>query len=161
MARELPEYANWIRRQPCAACGGPGPCEVHHSTVGETHAPGDRPEKALPGKRGKSQRAHDYYAIALHIRCHAQLHTLSGFFRGWTGEQLAAWQREQVQAHRERYEAETGRHAGAGLVAPPVAPLVANDPRAVALEFCRERGLGEQVAFDLERLLRSYERTAF
>jgi len=108
MAGELPHYAQWIRRQRCAACGGPGPCEPHHAESGTTYDPtGPVPSKSAGPRRGKSQRSHDYFLIPLHSKCHvAHFHGHAGPFEGWTRQQRDDWEGQQVALHRDRYDAE-------------------------------------------------------
>lgn len=150
-------YLQWLHSQPCAVQPCEAAVQAHHST----NAPAEQHGKSLGGRRGKSQRPDDAHAFALCLRHHGQFHDASGPFRDWTREQRRSWQDEQVALYRARYEAAMDVTPGAAIPATLTSPLVANDPRAVALEFCRERGLGEQIAFDLERLLRRYERTVF
>jgi hypothetical protein len=108
MADDLPHYRAWLLKQPCAV-NAIEPCVlsvvVHHHTEGETHAPGARPEKALGGKRGKSQKASDYYGIPLCHRHHGQFHDAKGFCKDWDKENRSAWQTDQVLIHRLGYEA--------------------------------------------------------
>jgi transcription initiation factor TFIIIB Brf1 subunit/transcription initiation factor TFIIB len=158
MANDLRDYANWLRKQACRACLGPGPCLVHHPRHCPTYAPGERQSHVYEGKAGKGQRASDYYGISLHIRCHEQLHRLSGPFRDFDQESLRVWSDEQVQALRAAYEASEGAEPGAAVPAPLTLPPVANDPKAIAQQFCSELELGDEVALRLERLLRSFER---
>ncbi len=100
-----PRYLNWVRAQECMACGGPGPCEAHHALSGTTYSPDEgRPAKAIEGARkGKGQKAHDHFAFALHIRCHAQFHRGKGFASGWSPEERDAWERDCVAKSRNRY----------------------------------------------------------
>lgn len=100
-----PRYINWVRVQDCAACGGPGPCEAHHALSGLTYSPDEPiPAKAIPNARkGKSQKSHDHYAFALHLRCHAQLHRGTGPWSDKTPEERDAWERDCVARSRARY----------------------------------------------------------
>jgi hypothetical protein len=150
-------FIQWLHSQPCAMqpCGAA--VQAHHST----NAPAERHGKSLGGRRGKSQRPDDAHAFALCLRHHAQFHDASGPFRDWTREKRRAWQDEQVAAYRDRYELEVVLNGGPLASAAPSCvptPAITNDPKAIAQQFCAERGLGDQVAFDLERLLRSLER---
>jgi hypothetical protein len=108
MADDLPHYKAWLLKQPCAV-NAIEPCIaaviVHHHTEGETHAPGARPAKALGGKRGKSQRASDYFGIPLCHRHHGQFHDAKGFCKDWDKEDRRAWQTDQVTIHQLGYEA--------------------------------------------------------
>jgi hypothetical protein len=114
VADDLPQYKAWLLRQPCACAPCIAAVVVHHHTNGQTHAPDAAPPKALGGKRGKSQRASDYYGLPICHAHHGQLHDLRGFFKGWSGDELRAWQDQQVRYHRERFEAELeGREAPA------------------------------------------------
>jgi hypothetical protein len=119
VAGELPHYSQWIRRQRCASCGGPGPCEPHHAESGTTYDPtGPVPSKSAGPRRGKSQRSHDYFLIPLHSKCHvAHFHGHAGPFEGWTRQQRDDWEGQQVAAHRDRYEAE-GRPGAPKAAAP-------------------------------------------
>jgi hypothetical protein len=105
MAGEDARYTKWVRAQPCAACGGPGPSEPHHALSGTTYSPDEaRPAKAIPNARkGKAQRAHDHFAIPLHTRCHAQFHRGTGMFSEMSPEQRDAWEQREVREHRNRY----------------------------------------------------------
>lgn len=87
------------------ACGGPGPCEAHHALYGTTYSPDEgRPAKAIPGARkGKSQKSHDTFAFALHLRCHAQFHRGTGFAAGWSPEERDAFEQDCVLKSRTRY----------------------------------------------------------
>lgn len=87
MANEDLHYQAWLRRQPCARCGKRCTVSVHHHT----------------GRRGLGQRASDESAMPLCPACHMGLHDNNGPFKGWTREQLRAWQDEQCTQHRARY----------------------------------------------------------
>lgn len=54
-----PAYLAYIRRQPCATCGG-GPCEAHHLKIRGTVAMG--------------RKVSDYQAVPLCRDCHRQVH---------------------------------------------------------------------------------------
>jgi hypothetical protein len=150
-------YIQWVRKQPCCVCGMPGPSHAHHHTNGPTFAPDSpRPEKSIGVKRGKSQKADDWYTLPVCHKCHRKLHDFAGKFREYNGTQRDVWQDEQVRRHHARYEAEYPSETAARTLR--VAAPAPNDPKAIAQQFCAERGLGDQVAFDLERLLRSLER---
>lgn len=88
MAGEDPAYTEWLRTQPCAACGKPGPCVPHHRTGA-----------------GMGLRAHDHEAVPLHNEpCHlSHLHKWRGPFRSFTREQMRAWHDVQIREHRARY----------------------------------------------------------
>lgn len=104
MAGELPEYSSWIRKQACAGCLGPGPCDPHHAHCGTTYDPDERPPAKSAGpKRGRGQRSHDKWLIPMHVRCHRQFTDSSGPYRDWNNERRDAWERDQVRIHRERY----------------------------------------------------------
>lgn len=77
MANEDPDYLDWIRRQPCAACGRAAPSEPHHP----------RHNVAM------GRRAHDHRAVPLcGLTCHVPgIHALAGRFAGWTNTRVAAW----------------------------------------------------------------------
>lgn len=161
MANEDPPYSNWLRRRPCQACGGPGPCEVHHSTVGDTVAPGERrPSKSVGAKRGKSQRSHDAFGISLHTRCHANFHEVRGFFSGFTQTDLREWQEKRVEENRAAYELELAAKgeepAAVGILRAPVpSSLDEFDIEGAAADFLSnyEGQTGPQVHHDLVRLL--------
>jgi hypothetical protein len=90
--REDKAYAAWLRTQPCCA-PGPEPCRrpatVHH------------PRHNV----GLGLRAPDRDGIPLCLEDHSLngLHQLAGRFKGWTGEQLEAWELKQIKLHRARY----------------------------------------------------------
>jgi hypothetical protein len=99
--------ANWIRRQRCRACGGPGPCELHHAESGTTYDPdAPVPLKSAGPRRGKGQRAHDKWGVSMHTRCHAQFTDHRGFCEGWSDQRRAEWEHEQVAELRSLYDAE-------------------------------------------------------
>lgn len=154
-------YIQWVRRQACCVCGMPGPSHAHHHTNGPTFAPdAPRPEKSVGFKRGKSQKASDWYTLAVCHKCHRKLHDFSGPFRDYNGAERDAWQDKQVSEHHDRFEAEHGAHephSRSATLSPPTLPP--NDPRAFAQQFCNVYELGPQVAFELERWLRRYERS--
>lgn len=108
MAGELPEYVGWVRKHPCCACGAERLVEAHHITNGLTCMPGERPPKALRGKRGKGQKAHDYYAIPMCLSCHRKLHDRSGPFREMSKQRLDAWQLEWVTTMQSRWDSPPG-----------------------------------------------------
>jgi len=105
VAGELPEYTAWLRNRPCAACRTRLMVEVHHATNGDTVAPGDpRPPKSTGTRRGKGQKAHDYYTIPLCFWCHANFHSMRGEFAGWDKAKRNLWQLHEVGRHRLAYE---------------------------------------------------------
>jgi hypothetical protein len=151
VAGDDPQYLAWCRKQRCCMsaglCAGVG-VEAHHSTHG----------------RGMGQRGPDTRAFPFCMRHHKQFHDATGDFRDMDHARRTAFQAEQVEIYRARYEAtfeRTSEPAPRTRRAPVAAPLVANDPKTVARQFCDELELGDEVALRLERLLRSYERTVF
>jgi hypothetical protein len=99
--------ANWIRRQRCRACGGPGPCELHHAESGTTYDPDEPPPRKSAGpKRGKGQRCHDKWGMSLHTRCHGQFTDHTGFSEGWSDQERAQWEHDQVAEMRKLYDEE-------------------------------------------------------
>lgn len=88
MAGEDPHYMEWLRSQPCAACGHGGFVVVHHRNGA-----------------GMGLRAHDHKGIPLHNEpCHiSHLHRLRGPFDGWNLQQMRDWQDTQIREHRARY----------------------------------------------------------
>jgi hypothetical protein len=104
VADEDHEYLAWLRKQACCLCECPFGVHAHHHTHGAVTQ-----YEAFPGAltraRGKSQRAHDSWAMPLCVKCHLQLHSLSGRFRGWVKEQLRTWQTERVSEYRAIYAA--------------------------------------------------------
>lgn len=109
MADEESKYLNSIRHQPCHACGSPLFVEPHHSTVGSGLPwecakgrldPQRREQAKLPGKRGKSQRAHDSWAFPLCAKCHRQFHDATGRFADWDAKQRREWQDAAVAEYR-------------------------------------------------------------
>jgi hypothetical protein len=106
LAGEDKRYTDWIRTQPCAACGTVLAIDPHHALYGTTYSPDEpRPPKAIEGARkGAAQRSHDYFAIPMCLKCHEPgIHQLRGFFAGWSRTQANGWEEEQVRAHRNRY----------------------------------------------------------
>jgi hypothetical protein len=164
MSGDDPQYLKHLRGLRCCMfdgqCTGVG-VEAHHSTR----------------NRGMSQRGSDTEAFPLCLRHHRQFHDGAGDFKGWDRAQRRAFQDAMSAKYRAAYEATlepsdevldamagapSKPHRRLGIAqAPAIPPLQANDPRAVAREFCRELELGDEVALRLERLLRSYERTVF
>lgn len=107
MANEEPHRANWIRRQRCRACGGPGPCQLHHAESGTTYDPDERPPSKSAGpKRGKGQRCHDKWGMSLHLKCHADFTDHRGFCEGWSDQARAQWEHDQVAEMRKLYDEE-------------------------------------------------------
>jgi hypothetical protein len=107
LADEDKRYQGFLRGQPCAACGGDGPCEVHHAESGTTYSPElPIPAKAIPGARARgAQRSHDHCGIPMHgPTCHrAEWHGKKGRFKGWTRERRDAWEADQIRKYRRRY----------------------------------------------------------
>lgn len=91
MAGEAPEYADWIRRQPCCFCYAQPPSVIHHRTGA-----------------GMALRDHDLCGMPLCWQCHTNFHALSGPFRGFKREHVRGWQDAMVQIHRRLYEAQGG-----------------------------------------------------
>lgn len=77
MAGEDDDYTAWVRRQRCRVPGQTctNPAEVHH------------PRHNV----GLAQRAHDHRALALCHQHHADLHALSGPFKGWVRDMVRAY----------------------------------------------------------------------
>lgn len=96
MAGEDKQYIRFIRNRPCSAQSSRcrGDIVPHHATV---VPPGWR-------NRGKAQRNQDYLAIALCWLHHIDFHSLSGFFKGWTYEELRAWQLAQIDVNHMLWE---------------------------------------------------------
>lgn len=86
MANEDPVYLEWLRQQPCCACGGWGPCVPHHRTGG-----------------GVGRKNHDHSAMPLHAHCHRQFHDANGHFKGWDRLRRSEWQDTMIAEHRVRY----------------------------------------------------------
>ena len=103
MANDLPRYRAFLLRSPCCCDPCVAAVEVHHAQHGETHIPGAAPPKALGGKRGKSQRASDWWGLSLCPRHHRQLHDLSGYFVGWSGADLRVWQDKHIARLRNAF----------------------------------------------------------
>jgi hypothetical protein len=148
MAGELRDYISWVHRQECAA----QPCadrqiEANHSTRG----------------RGLGQRTHDSKAFPLCGRHHRQFHDerVTGFFAGWTRDEVNRWQDEMSSKYSERYAAEQAAIAadvpaatGPAPVVPVPSSLDAFEPIVAAAEFCSAYELSAQVEHDLVRLLK-------
>jgi hypothetical protein len=106
MADDLPPYRAWLLKQSCRCEPCVAAVEVHHPRHCPTYAPGEKPAKSVGEKPGKGQRSSDWYGIPLCPHHHTgQLHALKGHFSGWTGEQLIAWQDEQIEQLHAEYEA--------------------------------------------------------
>lgn len=94
MAGDDLKYASWIRRQPCAMCGRPGPCQVHHRTGS-----------------GMGLRAKDRDSMPLCAKCHGELHSLSGRFKDFDRERLREWQKAQVAVALDTHDYMHGQAA--------------------------------------------------
>lgn len=120
MAGEDRRYTAWLRRQDCAACGEPGPCEAHHAESGTTYSPElPKPRKALEGQRARgAQRSHDHCAFPMHGEtCHRNAwHGKRGRFKGWTRKRRDAWEADQIRLHRRRYAMQFPTRVPAGVV---------------------------------------------
>lgn len=81
MAGEDPKYVAAVKRLLCSMCGKPGPNEAHH----HRHA-----------GAGRGQKAHDHLSMAMCLRCHHDLHALSGVFKGFTRAMITEWQDKRV-----------------------------------------------------------------
>lgn len=120
MASDDPTYIRWLHAQPCAECGSAQFVEAHHHTSGDVFAPdAPRPPRTTGARRGKSQKASDYFAFALCAKHHRQFHDAAGQFKGWDRARRRAWQDDQVISHRARYLAE---QSGEPLPPPTTAP---------------------------------------
>lgn len=77
-------YRAWVATLPCARCSRASsprwPNHAHHNTFG----------------RGKGQKTNDTQCLPLCHLHHGELHALNGAFKGWTRDELRAWQAEQV-----------------------------------------------------------------
>lgn len=113
MAKEWPEYLDFVRRHPCAVCGSRLQIEAHHATNGLMVPPGEPlPPKSAGPKRGRGQKCHDYFTLPLCMKHHGQLHNerRSGHFKDWSKQRLNAWQMEQVTAMRCLWEEQQTPH---------------------------------------------------
>lgn len=103
MADDLPHFRSFVLGRPCQA----QPCvmapQFHHAQHGETFAPWARPPKALGGKRGKSQRASDWYGLGMCFACHGEFHDLKGKFRDFTNETARVWMDERIAENHRAY----------------------------------------------------------
>jgi hypothetical protein len=146
-----PKYLAFLRAAPCAVQPCVARSEAHHST----NAPAPQHEKSIPGvKRGKSQRADDAHAFALCAKHHSEFHDARGHFEGWDRSERADWQDKQVSRYRARYEATLTGEVESPTVAKAPRPTI----RQIAQQFCADHSLGNQTAFDLQRLLEQLER---
>lgn len=145
-------YLAWLRNQRCAV----QPCILRAHSHHSTNAPAEQHEKSVGGKRGKSQKADDAHAFSLCPKHHGEFHNGWGFCEGWTKAERAKWQDEQVALYRGRYEEELEAGTVPTARATPATPLPTL--KQVAEQFCSERDLGPQIAFDLTRLLEGLER---
>lgn len=118
MADDLPHFKAFVLGRPCQA----QPCvmapQFHHAQHGETFAPWARPPKALPGKRGKGQRASDWYGIGLCFACHGDLHDLKGQFRQFTNADSRIWMDERIAENQRAYAMAHPEMIGAPVAAP-------------------------------------------
>lgn len=93
MAGEAPNYTDWLKTQPCAACGigghtWRGPIEVHH--------PRDH--------TGLGLRNQDRNGIPMHNRCHVfELHEMKGRFWHFNKAMRKQWERDQIARLRALY----------------------------------------------------------
>ena len=87
------ERLRWTRQQPCCAPVYPPctrPSDAHHPRIDTV---------------GMGLRGADDTAIGLCRVHHDQLHSLSGIFKGWSGDGLGEWERARIGEHRARYAA--------------------------------------------------------
>lgn len=165
MAGEDTEYTKWIRKQPCAKCGGIPPSECHHHTEGANAPEHDRGRKQLSGKRGLGQRAHDHESMPLCWKCHKGIQSFTGPFEGLTKAERAQWQDQQVRHYRELYaeelaalpareEAQRERVARAQDAGPFLPEGVPCDPVAYGARFSAFYQHTEEQAHHLVRLLK-------
>jgi hypothetical protein len=153
-------YIGWVRRQVCACCGAPAPSHAHHHTSAPTYSPGLPPAKSAGRKRGKAQKASDYYTLPLCLKCHGWLHDNRGFFSGYQHDELRAWQDTQVQQHHERFDAELeakGEVPDEPHLAPVPSSLDVFDVEGAASNWLAvyEGQRGPQVHHELVRLIRA------
>lgn len=103
MADDLPHFRAFVLGRPCQA----QPCvmapQFHHAQHGETYVPWSRPPKAMPGRRGKSQRASDWYGIGMCFSCHGELHDLKGKFRDFTNASGRVWMDQRIADNHQAY----------------------------------------------------------
>lgn len=109
MAEENEHYENFVRSRPCAMCGTLLKIQVHHALYGTTYSPDEPiPAKSIPNARkGMGQRSHSYFSIALCMKDHTPgIHKGGGRFKGWSGERIEKWERDQVAEMHKQYDAE-------------------------------------------------------
>lgn len=98
MAGEDPDRIAWIRQQECAVTKSCSPHTMCMGEVGPHH-----PTQFRAGGDG-ALRAHDDTAIPMCGQHHvAELHGLTGTFKGWSGEHLRLWEATEVDVWRARY----------------------------------------------------------
>jgi hypothetical protein len=103
VADDLPHFRAFVLGRPCQAQPCIMPPQFHHAQHGETFVPWARPPKALGGKRGKSQRASDWYGLGLCFACHGDFHDLKGKFRDFTNETGRVWMDERIAENQRAY----------------------------------------------------------
>lgn len=88
-----PDYLAWLEKQPGRSPEGltPPPSIAHHLRHTETGAP--------MGAHIKD----DSRAIPLSWENHGHIHGLTGPFKGWTREQVQAWENEQLAQQRAEF----------------------------------------------------------
>ena len=86
MAKKDPEYLRRVKWMRCHICHD-WPCDAHHITGA-----------------GMGMKAHDRDTIPLCRKHHSELHSLSGYFKGWSGAKLRNWQVEAVRQTRAYLE---------------------------------------------------------
>lgn len=90
-ARKDVAFVSWVKRQSCvlrqlAECYGE--IEAHHA--------GKKP--------GRGLKADDRTCIPLCHKHHMELGALSGFFKGWVGDELRRWQDTLIEETQEAYD---------------------------------------------------------
>jgi hypothetical protein len=97
MAGEDRPYLAWVGSKLCATkCG---------RTSGPPHHPRHAP---LGGGVGLALKAHDRRAVNLCHQCHVDIHSLSGFFRGWRKQELRDWLDEVARDLQKQYDRQQG-----------------------------------------------------
>lgn len=162
MAGEDPDYIHWLHAQECACqpCASlPHDIEANHSTA----APVFSGNKRIGGKRGLGQRTHDRDAFPLCRKHHHQFTNVRerGFFKGWTREQVNAWQLEQSKIYRDRYEAARASESPPAIAHPDDKNLPRGPKRSgiigllgEARALCDEFGVPDEARLQFVRLVR-------
>ena len=162
MAGEDKRYIRWLHGRACAC----HPCAAAPRFIQAHHPRGGAPS----GRPGMSQRSPDRDAFAICDKHHAQITDFptSGYFDGWTKEELRKWEGEQSHQYRTAYETECAAEIAADEVEAGMRKAVPHrgidilqgfpETERVAADIAALHGLEDAVRDDVERALRAFQK---